>query len=299
MSDDRPVAMPSGRRRRRSSRAIPSPRSALIMLLHEAQDEVGYVTDDVIKEVGADARPHAGRRRGRRDLLHDVQAQRTRGSSSSRVCTNLSCTINGADETAAALRDAIGPAHERTADGLCSWESVECLATCHWAVAAQVNYLDVPYLTPERARKLVDDLRAGRDLDEILDELAAKSLAEARATCGCRGSTGGRRTMAEETLVVLKRRELAEQLDARRVRRDRRLPGAAQGADRDDAAGSHRGRPGVRSARTRRRRHGHRAQVEPHPEGLAEGRATSCATATKGSRARSTTASSWRSTRTR
>jgi hypothetical protein len=58
---------------------------------------------------------------------------------------------------------------------------VECLATCHWAVAAQVNYLDVPYLTPDRAKKLVEGLKAGREVDDVLAELrATKSLQEAR-----------------------------------------------------------------------------------------------------------------------
>jgi NADH-quinone oxidoreductase subunit E len=158
----------------------PVPRSALIMLLHEAQDEVGYVSDDVVKEVGevldltpADVAGVA--------TFYTMFKRKHPGRFLISVCTNLSCTINGAEQTAAALRDAIGPEHERTSDGLCSWESVECLATCHWAVAAQVNYLDVPYLTPDRASKLVDDLRAGRNLDDILTDLhAAKSLAEAR-----------------------------------------------------------------------------------------------------------------------
>lgn len=158
----------------------PVPRSALIMLLHEAQDEVGYVNDDVVKEVGdvlnltpADVAGVA--------TFYTMFKRKHPGRFLISVCTNLSCTVNGAEETAAALRAKIGPEHETTSDGLCSWEHVECLATCHWAVAAQVNYLDVPYLTPQRATKLVDDLAAGRDLDEILAELrAARSLAEAR-----------------------------------------------------------------------------------------------------------------------
>ena len=152
------------------------------------------------------------------------------------VCTNLSCTINGAEQTAAALRDSVGPEHDddrRTA--LCSWESVECLATCHWAVAAQVNYLDVPYLTPERALKLVGDLRAGRDLEAILDELRSEVLAEHACATAARlaGGAPGAETVAEETLVVLKRRDAREQLArSSTYRRDRRLPGAAQGASR-------------------------------------------------------------------
>ncbi len=178
----------------------PSKRSALIMLLHEAQDEVGYVNDDVVKEVGAvlDLTPAdvAGVA-----TFYTMFKRKHPGRFLISVCTNLSCTINGADQTTAALRDAVGPEHQRTSDGLCSWESVECLATCHWAVAAQVNYLDVPYLTPERAAKLVDDLRAGRNLEEILKEMhEAKSLAEARGSNGALTTEAA--AAAEETTTA-------------------------------------------------------------------------------------------------
>ena len=150
------------------------------MLLHDAQDEVGYVSDEVVEEVGdilgltpADVAGVA--------TFYTMFKRKHPGKFLISLCTNLSCTINGADDTAEALRDAVGPPHTTTSDGVCSWESVECLATCHWAVAAQVNYLDVPYLTPDRAKQLVADLKRGRDLDEILSELrAAKSLAEVR-----------------------------------------------------------------------------------------------------------------------
>jgi NADH-quinone oxidoreductase subunit E len=158
----------------------PVARSALLMLLHEAQDEVGFVSDDVIREVAdvmdltpADVEGVA--------TFYTMYKRKHPGRFLISVCTNLSCAINGAEETAEAMRAAIGPPHQATPDGLCSWESVECLATCHWAVAAQLNYLDIPYLTPERAVKLVDDLRTGRDVEEILADLrSAGSLAEAR-----------------------------------------------------------------------------------------------------------------------
>ena len=169
----------------------PVARSALLMLLHEAQDEVGYITDDVIREVGdvLDLTPAdvAGV-----VTFYTMYKRKHPGKFLISLCTNLSCTINGADETAEALRSAVGPPHQMTPDGTCSWESVECLATCHLAVAAQVNYLDVPYLTPERAVKLVDDLRAGRGLDEILEELGrARSLSEARGAAGSTNDSGG------------------------------------------------------------------------------------------------------------
>jgi NADH-quinone oxidoreductase subunit E len=96
----------------------PRARSALIMLLHEAQDEVGYVTDDVIREVGgvlgltpADVEGVA--------TFYTMFKRKHPGKFLISVCTNLSCSVNGAEETADALRDAIGPAHETTADGVC------------------------------------------------------------------------------------------------------------------------------------------------------------------------------------
>ena len=160
----------------------PVARSALIMLLHEAQDEVGYVNDSVVREV-ADFMGLTPADVAQVATFYTMFKRRHPGKFLISLCTNLSCTVNGAEETASALREAIGPPDETTPDGLCSWESVECLATCHWAVAAQVNYLDVPYLTPDRAKKLVDALRSGRSLDDVLAEFrAAKSLSEARSS---------------------------------------------------------------------------------------------------------------------
>ena len=160
----------------------PQPRSALLMVLHEAQDDVGHINDEVVRDV-ADIFGLAAADVEGVVTFYTMFKRKHPGRFLISLCTNLSCAVNGAEETEEALREAIGPADATTSDGLCSWETVECLATCHWAVAAQVNYCDVPYLTPERARKLVEGLRAGRDLEQILDELrGAKSLQEARAS---------------------------------------------------------------------------------------------------------------------
>lgn len=145
----------------------PHKRSALIMLLHEAHDEVGYLSTDAVREVArviglqpADVMGVA--------TFYTMFKQDHPGRFLISLCTNVSCQINGADETAKALEALVGPPHTTTEDGLCSWEPVECLATCHWAPAAQVNYRDVAKLTPERAGRLVEALRAGRDAVEGL-----------------------------------------------------------------------------------------------------------------------------------
>ncbi len=64
-------------------------------------------------------------------------------------CRNLSCIIDGADEIMAYFRDQLGLDHlETSADGLFSYEEVECLAACDRAPCMQVNLEFVYDLTP-------------------------------------------------------------------------------------------------------------------------------------------------------
>lgn len=151
-------------------RRYPQTRSAILDVLHLAQEEVGYVSGDVIREVAEVLGLHSAEVA---DVVtfHTMYKRKPSGRYLISLCTNVSCALWGADETAEALRGVIGEAHEATEDGLMSWEPVECLAHCDWAPIAQVNYEDIPRLTPERARELCDALRSGRALDEVLAEL--------------------------------------------------------------------------------------------------------------------------------
>jgi NADH:ubiquinone oxidoreductase subunit E len=71
------------------------------------------------------------------------------------VCRNLSCLLNGAEEIRAYFREQLGVGHlETTADGLFSYEEVECLASCDRAPCMQVNLRFKYDLTP----KMIDDM---------------------------------------------------------------------------------------------------------------------------------------------
>lgn len=160
----------AGRVRELMSR-YPHPRSALILALHEAQDETGFISDDVIREVaelfGLNTADVAGV-----VTFYTMFKRSHPGTHLISLCTNPGCGFFGADETAAKLSELVGPAHETTPDGLMSWEPVECLAYCSAAPACQVNYRDLPHMTAERAERLVAALRDGR-LDAVLDEFRA------------------------------------------------------------------------------------------------------------------------------
>ncbi len=150
----------------------PVPRSALIMLLHDAQDEVGYITDDVIREVGDLLNLNSADVAGVA-TFYTMFKRRHPGKYLISLCTEPGCGMFGADDTADKLRELVGPESETTSDGLMSWEQVECLAFCGAAPAAQVNYRDIPNLTSERSIRLCEALRGGRELKDVIDELRA------------------------------------------------------------------------------------------------------------------------------
>jgi NADH-quinone oxidoreductase subunit E len=145
----------------------PRKRSALLMVLHEAQDEAGYISADVIREVAAVMGLTTADVAGVA-TFYSMFKMRPQGRFLLSLCTNVSCAIWGADGTAERLKELIGPPSEPTADGLVSWEPVECLAFCSWAPAAQLNSHDVAQLTPERAEELIAALRVGTPFDEVV-----------------------------------------------------------------------------------------------------------------------------------
>ncbi|MEA2665591.1 MAG: NADH-quinone oxidoreductase subunit, partial [Candidatus Eremiobacteraeota bacterium] len=70
--------------------------------------------------------------------------------------------INGAEEIMAYARERLGIGHlETTADGLISYEEVECLAACDRAPCAQVNLEFVYDLTRESVDALIAAIKSG------------------------------------------------------------------------------------------------------------------------------------------
>lgn len=135
----------------------PWKRSALIPLLLYAQDEVGYLSDEVISDI---AKRVELTELEVRNVISYYSLLRTKpaGKYVVQVCTNISCMMRGAEELFDHCRHRLGIGHkEVTPDGTFSLEDVECIGACSWAPAVQVNYdfhLDV---TPEKMDKILDD----------------------------------------------------------------------------------------------------------------------------------------------
>jgi len=82
------------------------------------------------------------------------------------VCTTALCAIVGGDEVYARLQDHLGIGNdETTEDGKITLEHVECNAGCDFAPVMMINWEFFDNTTPEKAIEIVDQLRAGAEVD--------------------------------------------------------------------------------------------------------------------------------------
>ena len=137
----------------------PTKRSALVPTLLYAQDEIGFLSDEVIAEIAV-----------RLDLTelevrnvisyYSMLTTQPRGKFNVQVCTNISCMVRGGEEILEHCSQNLGIGHKGTTpDGLFSLEEVECIGACSWAPAAQVNYDFHENLTNEKMDAVLDGYR--------------------------------------------------------------------------------------------------------------------------------------------
>jgi NADH-quinone oxidoreductase subunit E len=137
----------------------PIKRSALIPMLLYAQDELGYLTDEAIRNIG---RRLELSELEVRNVLSYYSMLRTRpmGKYHVQVCTNISCLLRGAEDVFAHCKKKLGVGHKQvTEDGLFSLEEVECIGACSWAPAVQVNYDFHEKLTPEKMDAVLEQYK--------------------------------------------------------------------------------------------------------------------------------------------
>ena len=138
----------------------PVKRSALVPMLLYAQDEIGYISDAVVAEV---AERIGITELDVRNVVSYSSLMRTKpvGKYHVQVCTNIACMLRGGNELLHHCSKRLGIGHKQTTpDGLFSLEEVECIGSCSWAPAVQVNYDYHENLTIETMDKVLDEYRA-------------------------------------------------------------------------------------------------------------------------------------------
>lgn len=77
------------------------------------------------------------------------------------VCGTTPCMLRGADGVMAACREKIGPKDRLSADGLFTWQEVECLGACANAPMAQINDYFYEDLDTATMGRIIDAFRSG------------------------------------------------------------------------------------------------------------------------------------------
>jgi len=105
----------------------PTKRSVLVPTLLFAQDEVGFLSDEVIAEIAG--------RLGLTELdvrnvisYYSMLTTKPRGKFNVQVCTNIACLLRGGEELLEHCEEKLAIGHKGTTpDGVFSLEEVECI----------------------------------------------------------------------------------------------------------------------------------------------------------------------------
>ncbi len=135
----------------------PDTRSAALPALEAAQRVHGWCSPQALEEVAC----VMGVTPASLDAVatfYDMLETEPVGKHSVYVCTNISCSLRGADELHAAIAAAAD------GDPAFNVRSFECLGACDIAPMASVDGVYVGPLTTEDVPQLLDDVRAGREV---------------------------------------------------------------------------------------------------------------------------------------
>ncbi|MCK4856751.1 MAG: NADH-quinone oxidoreductase subunit NuoE [candidate division Zixibacteria bacterium] len=144
-----------------AAKQYPQVKSAILPALHVANEEHGYVSDQMYREIA--------------DLLDlkcvDVAAAASfytyfpkapRGRYYIQVCRNISCALLGARHLSTYLQEKLGLKElgETTPDNLFTVVEVECLGSCTTAPMMQINDDYYENLTKEKVDQIIADLKS-------------------------------------------------------------------------------------------------------------------------------------------
>lgn len=147
---------------------FPDKRSAVLPLMHLAQEVYGYLSEEAMQDVAniLDLDPtHVLSLAGFYTMYYEEPV----GKYVLEVCNDLACALRGADEfLEMASRKLDIPVEGTTNDGMFTLKNVMCLGACDRAPMLQCNYRFEEHLDEEKFEALIARLReeAKNDGDE-------------------------------------------------------------------------------------------------------------------------------------
>jgi NADH-quinone oxidoreductase subunit F len=140
----------------------PVKRSALIPMMVYAQDQFGFLGDEILQEIAT--------RLGLNTIeveetlaYYSMLRRKPAGKYHIQVCTNISCMLRGGNELYKHVQRRLGIVHKEVSpSGTFSLEEVECIGACSGAPAMQVNYDFHEELDADKVDAILEQLEAGK-----------------------------------------------------------------------------------------------------------------------------------------
>jgi len=137
----------------------PVRRAALLPALWLAQRDFGWISTDAMLAVAKLVGCSPAQVLETANFYTMYQKQKP-GKYHLQVCQTISCLLNGSEEIKKTIQAKLGIKNgETTKDEQFSYQTVECLASCHTGPCMQVNDDYYENLTPENTEKLIDELK--------------------------------------------------------------------------------------------------------------------------------------------
>jgi NADH-quinone oxidoreductase subunit E len=139
-------------------------RSAVMPLLHLLQSIDGRVSPEAIEYIAERLDLTTAHVTGVASF-YTMYKRKASGKHHVGVCVNSLCGLLGGDAIWQTLVDEGGAVHnDTTPDGEFTFERIECQAACTHAPVMTVDWEFMDQMTPEKARQLLADLRAGNEV---------------------------------------------------------------------------------------------------------------------------------------
>ena len=136
-------------------------RSAVIPLLWLAQKQEGWLSEPAIREVAQMLDMAVIRVLEVATFYTMYQLVPPGRAAIIQVCGTTPCLLRGAGALLKVCEEELGPKDVMSADGLFTWQEVECLGACCNAPMAQINDLYYEDLTPADMAEIIAQFRAG------------------------------------------------------------------------------------------------------------------------------------------
>jgi NADH-quinone oxidoreductase E subunit len=137
----------------------PVKKPAVMPVLYLAQEQNGFISNEVIKEVANLLEMSA------EDVLgvvtfYTMYHQKEMGKYHVQVCTNVSCMLRGGYDLYEKVKEKLGIENMQvTGDKIFSLEEVECMGSCGTAPMIAVNEDYYENLTKEKVLEILDSLK--------------------------------------------------------------------------------------------------------------------------------------------